>query len=125
MLMAVGCGSPACVRWMLDAGVDIDFRDAAGSTVLSGCIERRDETKYEILEMLLKAGANVDAFGFNGWAPLHLAAVRNDRRAVEMLLNADADKELRTSIDDCATASEAAASAGHHEMARFIRDWPR
>ncbi|WDI30817.1 ankyrin repeat domain-containing protein [Hyphococcus flavus] len=120
----VSCGSPECVRWAIEHEVELKFRAKTGDTVLHACIERKKSaSKYEILSILITAGADIDLTGYNGWAPLHLAAVRNDMRSAEILLDAGADKFLRTTIDDCATAEEEAISAGNKDLARYIREF--
>ena len=123
ILNAIDVGSPACVKWMLARGVELEFRDAEGRNVLDAIIERTGdlEEKYEILAALIEAGADLDAFGFNGWAPLHLAAARNDLTALRMLLDAGAHRHLRTQIDDRATPLEVALDHGHEEAARMLR----
>ncbi len=124
VLVVVTCGSPAAVKWMIDAGAKINFRDNTGDTVFHSCIERKDnDQKYAILELLIAAGGDIEIVGYNGWAPLHVAAVRNDQRSAEILLKAGADKTQRTPIDDCATPAEEALSFGHKKLAKFIENF--
>jgi ankyrin repeat protein len=124
-LTAASCGSPECVRWCVETGAELLFIDGAGMTVLHACIERTDPPmKHDVLAELIAAGADLDAIGYNGWAPLHVTAVRGDRRSAELLLQAGADKDVRTPIDDCSTPAEEALASGHDDLARFIRDYP-
>ena len=124
ILMAVSCGSPECVCWCIEQGAEIDFVDESGATVLHACIERTDPPmKYDVLVELIAAGADLDLIGYNGWAPLHVAAVRGDRQSAALLLDAGADNQVRTTIDDRSTAAEEAFASGHDDLARFIRDY--
>ena len=95
---AVDCGAVAAVVWMLGQGVEIDFRDDEGMTVLHRCLQR-DTERHEVLAVLLAAGANLDLHGVNDWTALHMAAAWGDLEAVRMLLGAGADRTIRTRFD--------------------------
>jgi len=119
---AIDCGAPESVAWMLAKGVALDFRDSGGYTPVHSCLERDGEDRYRVLDMLLRAGAPVNAHGFNDWTPLHMAAAVDDRRAMRMLLEAGADRTIRTRIDDCTTPEEEARLLGQHAAADFLKD---
>src|SRR5262249_3971653 len=87
---AIDCGTPEVVAWMLDHGAPVIFpdegrgrRDAEGYTVLHSALERRAPGKYEIMRLLIEAGADVNEHGANDWTPAHLAAVSNDVEALK------------------------------------------
>jgi len=61
----------------------------------------------------------------NGYSPLHLAAVRNDLKAVEILLQNGADHTLTTPIDDYCTATEEAKHLGNLKAYQFITDYQK
>ena len=124
ILHAIDCGSIGSIRWMIEKGVDLQFTDGEGSTVIHFCIEGERPDRYDVLEMLIAAGANVNAHGLNDWTPLHLAAVLDDRRAMQMLLDAGADRTIRTRIDEYATPEEEARILGHFASADFIANYP-
>lgn len=117
---AIDVGSIEAVDWMIAQGVSINFRDKEGYAPLHSCIDRRRGDKYEVLARLIAAGADVNAYGTNFWTPLHMAAVREDRKAMKMLMDAGADLALRTTIDHYATPAEEARMLGRPESARFI-----
>jgi ankyrin repeat protein len=124
ILNAIDVGSLACVRWMISRKVELKFWDAEGRNVLEACIERDDPAcKYDLLQTCIDAGADLNAFGFNGWAPLHLAAVRGDLLTVRMLLAAGADCSLRMVIDSMATPEEEALRVNNFEAASLIRNF--
>jgi ankyrin repeat protein len=110
---AIDCGTPQVVAWMLSKGARVGFRDEEGYTVLHSVIQRDLPDKYEIMQMLIDAGADVNAHGINDWTPAHMAAVRNDVEAIRILRAADADFTIRTRIDDYATPIEEATRLGH------------
>jgi ankyrin repeat protein len=88
---------------LLSAGVDVDARDAEGTTALIAAATERsmlvsllagDADRSEIVALLLAAGADVAARDKDGATPLHLATSHNDR-TVTLLLAAGADVTLR------------------------------
>lgn len=121
ILNAIDCGSPESVRWMLKKGVELSFYDAEGRTVCEACLVRDWPEKYEMLGDLVASGACLDDRGTNNWTPLHLAAVRNDVRAVKLLIEAGADVYARTKIDHYATPLEEAERYGSLEAATMLR----
>ena len=117
---AIDLGCFAAVEWMIGKGVTLIFRDAEGYTPLHSCIEREKSDRYDMMAVLIKAGADCTAHGINDWTPLHMAAMRDDRPAMKMLIDAGADVSRRTRIDDYATPAEEARALGHHASADFI-----
>lgn len=112
--LAISGGNPRSVRWMLEQGVSLDFVTPEGMSPLHVCIESLEEPakREEILELLLEGGAPVNLRGFNGWTPLHLAAVRGQLDSIRALMNGGADPLLRTQIDLDTTAEEEARFFG-------------
>ena len=49
-----------------------------------------------------------------------MAAIRDDEKAMHMLLIAGADRTITTKVDDDATAEEEARNLGHFKSADFI-----
>ena len=105
---AIDCGSTEAIGWMLEKKVDLVFCDDEGYTVLHSAIERNKDDKYEIMELLLRFGADVNLKGINDWTPAHMAAARNDVKALKILVQYGADLNIRTDIDDYATPLEEA-----------------
>ena len=117
---AVCSGNLKSVLWMIEKQVATRVASEDGFPPLIACIDVDSEDRYEILAALIAAGADVNARGVNGWTPLHLAAIRDDERAMHMLLIAGADPSIRTNCDDTATAAEEARNLGHQASAEFI-----
>lgn len=113
---------PSFIRELLELGADPNYGDHAGFPSLIAtlsCPDRPD--RYEILEMLLSFGADVQQRGHNDYTPLHYAAGLEDIRAMEILLAHGADLEARTRIDDCATPLEEMEILGRAESAAFLK----
>jgi hypothetical protein len=66
----------------------------------------------EVIRLLLSFGADPNQRGVNDYTPLHMAVAERNALAVRRLLEAGADPELRTRIDDGETPREMAAAAG-------------
>jgi len=80
-----------------------------------GAVKRTDV--HDILRLLLKFGADPNQRGNNDYTALHMAVAEHDPLAVLLLLDAGADRELRTRIDDYETPLEMARTAGLPEIA--------
>lgn len=74
----------------------------------------------EMLRLLLSFGADPNQRGINDWTPLHMAVAERNPHAIQILLDAGADPELRTRIDDCDTPLEMANAAGLDTIAAML-----
>jgi uncharacterized protein len=84
---------------------------------------RRDDVD-EVVRLLLSRGADPNQRGLNDYTPLHMAVAVGSARAVHILLEAGADPELRTRIDDHETALEMARGARLEEIAALLEVSP-
>jgi ankyrin repeat protein len=112
----------AFVRTLLELGADPNYGDHAGFPSLIAtltCADRAD--MYEILELLLAHGADIQQRGHNDYTPLHWAVVDRNIKAVKFLLARGADANARTRIDDCATPLEEAEILGLADIAEAMR----
>ena len=87
-------------------------RDVAGSK------PRRDID--EIIRLLLSFGADPHQRGINDYTALHMAVAEGNALAVQRLLDAGADPDLRTRIDSCETPLEMARSIGRADMVAIL-----
>jgi ankyrin repeat protein len=113
-----GQDAATVARALLDAGADVDARSANDFDVLpihSACAGNHDD----VVEVLIAAGADVNATQSGGYTPLHGAAQNGAETTVDRLLAAGADRTART--DDGRTAADLAATAGHAELAARLR----
>jgi hypothetical protein len=129
--IALGQSDLATIRRLLHAGADPDLggrddgfpslidvlhhrcRDAPGLTHRDDC--------HDVLRALIDAGADVNARGLNDWTALHFAAAADDPVAVTMLLEAGADPEARTRIDDFETPLDVARNGAPEALAALTR----
>ena len=126
---AIDCGSLESVRWIISKGANLRFVDGEGYSPLHSCIDREFSDKYEIMQLLIDNGADVNigaelgTMALNSWSPLHMAAARNDLQAIKILLDNGADTTLKTIIDNYCTAEQEAENMGNREVAEFIRTY--
>ena len=119
---AIDLGSTSAVSWMLARGVDLAFRDDEGYTPLHSALERQRADRYEIIALLLDAGAPVDLKGINDWTPAHMAAARDDVEALRLLVAHGADLSIRTDIDSYTTPLEEARILGKSNAVAFLEE---
>ena len=74
----------------------------------------------EIVRTLLRFGADPNQRGINDWTALHMAVAERNALAVQLLLEAGADPDARTRIDDCETALEMARAADLIEIGGIL-----
>ena len=74
-----------------------------------------------IANLLLQAGATVDAVNDAGNTALHNAAISGKIQVVEALLNAGADKAVKTKYDE-QTALDLAQEKNHPATVKLLRD---
>jgi uncharacterized protein len=87
-------------------------RDVPGAT-------RRPDVD-EVLRLLLSHGADPNQRGINDYTPLHMAVAERHVLAVQLLLDAGADPQLRTRIDDCESSIEMARRAGLADIVEML-----
>jgi ankyrin repeat protein len=73
----------------------------------------------EITELLLVAGADVNAVQADGYTPLHEAAQNGDQTLAERLVTVGADPRAR--LDDGSTPADSARKAGHVALADWLK----
>jgi hypothetical protein len=74
----------------------------------------------EVVRLLLSRGADPNQRGINDYTPLHMAVAERNLLAVQLLLDAGADPELRTRIDECERPIDMAKSAGLTDFADML-----
>jgi hypothetical protein len=74
----------------------------------------------DVLRLLLSFGVDPNQRGINDYTPLHMAVAERNLLAVHILLEAGADPEIRTRIDECETPLQAAEAAGLTEFAAVL-----
>jgi hypothetical protein len=74
----------------------------------------------DVLRLLLSFGVDPNQRGINDYTPLHMAVAERNLLAVHILLEAGANPEIRTRIDECETPLQAAEAAGLTEFAAVL-----
>lgn len=124
IVSAIQSGAPQTIAWMIEVDVPLVFCDGEGTTVLHACIdqfaEHKSATMHDSMRALIAAGADVNIKGLNDWTPLHLAVARGDLVALQILLDAGADPNIRTTIDDYDTPLEYAESIGFKQAVDIL-----
>ena len=118
----------AFVRTLLDVGADANAAVNDGFPPLIAALTctrdvpgaRRRTDVDAILRLLLARGADPNQRGINDYTPLHMAVAERNALAVQILLDAGADPDLRTRIDDCETPLEMARAAGVDGIAAIL-----
>jgi ankyrin repeat protein len=108
------------IRTLLEIGADPNAPADDGFPPLIAALTcTRDEPGVntrsdvdEILRLLLSSGTDPNQRGINDYTPLHMAVAERNARAVQILLDAGADPELRTRIDEYETPLEMAQAVG-------------
>ena len=122
MIEAVKSGDIDAVKWLIAVGADVNATDNVGNTAL---ISAAAEGYSAIVEMLLKAGADVDAqtlHGYRGWSALMYAAREGHADIVRLLLDAGAD--VNATLFSGTTALMDAASGGYPDIVRLLLAQP-
>src|SRR5919108_6083462 len=97
------------IRTLLEIGADPNPADHAGFPPLIAalsCSRPRPGSPgrpdvLQILKLLLSFKADPNQRGINDYTPLHMAVAVGSALAVQRLLDAGADPDLRTRIDEC------------------------
>lgn len=113
------------IRQLLELGADPNHDDHDGFPPLIAALTKLRPVRgswarpdaIDVIELLLSYGADPNQRGFNDYTALHQAVAERSLPAIELLLAAGADRDLKTRIDDCETPLEMATSAGLVEIA--------
>ncbi|ODM92373.1 Protein phosphatase 1 regulatory subunit 12B [Orchesella cincta] len=86
-------------RWLANGAVDENPHPVTGATAMhvAAC-----KGYIKVLDLLIKAGANMNSQDFDGWTPLHAAAHWGQKEACEVLLEHMCDMGLRNNCDQTA-----------------------
>ena len=95
---------------------DFKFKELPGVTVLHIASEENNEP--EIIDLLVKSGANVNAQDAEGFTPLHMAAIHGNLKIVKKLVDLDADVNIITT--DGKNAAELAHLNEEMEIEEYL-----
>src|SRR5215212_4242861 len=116
------------IRTLLDLGADPNApADDGFPPIIAALTCTRDvagaNTRTDVddvMRLLLSFGADPNQRGINDYTPLHMAVAERNALAVQILLDAGADPDLRTRIDNYDTPLEMAKAAGLADIAAML-----
>lgn len=120
LLSAVCFDHLPLVEWLLEHGANPNADAGDGSPCLMTAVESESDNAVEIVDRLIRAGADLHTVGRNGWTALHLAAIHGDLQKAERLIRAGAAPNARATVDAEETPLMLAASEGHAEVVQLL-----
>ena len=94
-----------------------DFKEIPGVTVLH--IASKENNEPEIIDLLVKSGANVNAQDAEGFTPLHMAAIHGNLKIVKKLVDLEANVNIVTT--DGKNAAELAHLNEELEIEEYLK----
>jgi ankyrin repeat protein len=109
-------------RLLIEAGVDVNI--GAGEESI-GALSRtlsfeRNETIDEIADMLIEAGADINALDAYGWRPIHWASRSNNVHGIQTLLDLGVDPNTRIGAAECSPCILVAIAAQSLEAVKYL-----
>lgn len=111
LLLAATMCHAQVIDALIEAGADVNARNPVGTTVLARVImtigdpmqmaakeNLSEENRRNIVEALLKAGANPNAVGVNAFTPLHDAAYKNLVSILKLLVESGANLNAKGAV---------------------------
>ena len=81
------------VRLLIEAGAEINVTPKASMPILVYVIGKNEPASFEVIQELVKHGADLNASSHQGITPMLMAAMRNRKDIMSLLEKAGADKE--------------------------------
>ena len=116
--LAAAFASPEAVTLLLEHGSHIHqvSHNPLRNQALHACIALGNSV--DVAQLLIEAGANVNATAAGGYTPLHLAASNGNRDVVVLLLKSGADPKACCDRDK--TPADYAREHGHAEVVALL-----
>jgi ankyrin repeat protein len=128
LMQATGHANLAAVKLLLKNGADVNAAVSSNMTVRAGKIAISEMTALmtaplsspEVIDVLLKAGAKVNARDVRGMTPLMFAVASDvpNVATIRMLIEAGADKDIKSNESEL--ARDWAAKYNHAEVASLV-----
>ncbi|BCE03112.1 ankyrin repeat domain-containing protein [Marinicellulosiphila megalodicopiae] len=115
LLDAVEAKNITQVKQLLESSMNLDY-EINGSPLLIAIKHQN----IELVELILKAGANPDYYGHYYYSPLHMALILKNNEIVKALINHNVDLEIRESGAIGKTAILFAAEYGDIELLKIL-----
>jgi ankyrin repeat protein len=108
------------VELLLEAGADVNARDARGSSVLIRALENRPLINYGIVRSLIERGADVKTKSSKEMTPLMHAAMIDDPGCAAMMLSAGGEVNARDTVGWTALMHANRRKSGFPEVVRLL-----
>jgi len=97
LLLACKNGDVALAKEAIKRGADVNIKNKKGQTALLIAVEEKEtEVTKRIVEMLIKAGADVNAKrGWFGKTPLTIAIEKGNKEIAELLRDAETKRDTK------------------------------
>ncbi|XP_077861970.1 ankyrin repeat domain-containing protein 22-like [Saccoglossus kowalevskii] len=121
-LCACVSGQKRLVNFMLDRGANIHSKTSDGDSALylaTFAITNSDRMDITLIELLIKAGCDVNGQNYNGNTALHRAAMKGNPVLIKTLLDYDADPYI--SNNELILPIDCAINAGHIGVAQILK----
>jgi ankyrin repeat protein len=92
--LAAKVGHPGKVQFLLDSGANPHFHDSHGYTALFDAVHNNNPEQFEVVQILLTAGANPNVVTIWNETPVRAAAGFGNYTVLKLLLDAGADRTL-------------------------------
>jgi uncharacterized protein len=115
-------GHSSIVKWLIEKGADVNIasnNQLKVAPIHSACAI----SDYDTVEILIKAGADVNARQIQGITPLHEAAHNGQTRLAALLIKHGADTNAK--MDNGHTPSYMAKEKGFNETANLIEEFEK
>jgi ankyrin repeat protein len=118
--LAASHGQEKMVKFLLHTGADVNKFDRSGYSKKTALHWAALKNYPAIVQLLLDAGANIEAKTNNGKTALMFAAGKGYKGIVQLLLERGADVHARTHRKQTTTALTFAAAHGHEDIVRHL-----
>lgn len=98
IILAVGSNDPSLIQLLIKAGVDLNIQ-CNGMSVFTPIVNLPHKSCKEIIELLVKAGANIDQRDDYGNSLLMLATYKGREDIIQILMNNGASKHHLKNIE--------------------------
>ncbi|CAD0100683.1 unnamed protein product [Aureobasidium mustum] len=118
LIIAAEYGRLPTVQALLKCGADVDTIGGYGHTALLSAAMSREGQFQEVIKLLLRAEANVDAQDFDGKTALHTAAQAGDLDLVRLLISRKA--KINVKNNEGRSALDFACRQNHLKVVQYL-----
>lgn len=115
LILACYRSNDEVANFLIDNNANVNYVSGNG-TALMACVVKGE---FELLDKLIKNGANIDAIDKNGMTALMLAVQFNNQEMVKKLLSVNANKTLKCNQNK--TAFEYAVEFNYEEIINLLK----